>query len=86
MCRGAGKRAAATIRRTVVRYYVSQDDHLNGDNEVHKKGCRWMPDDEEREYLGCYDGCKAAVAEANTRGYKANGCPYCCPTCHTNAF
>lgn len=68
-----------------MRYYVHKDDHLSGDNEVHRQGCRWMPDKDDREYLGHYDGCKRAVAEADARDYNANGCPYCCPTCHTNA-
>ena len=67
-----------------MRYYVNQNAQDNGDHEVHEEGCSWMPEIENREYLGDFSSCSPAVAEAKRRGYStANGCYYCCKPCHT---
>jgi hypothetical protein len=63
-------------------YYVNKNKQSNGDNEVHKSGCSYMPNSENREYLGNYDSCHDAVYEAKRRGHQADGCYYCSNTCH----
>ena len=68
-----------------MRYYVNQNEQDNGDHEVHKEDCNWMPEPENREYLGNFLSCQPAVAEAKRRGYStANGCYYCSNLCHTS--
>ncbi|GJL85793.1 MAG: hypothetical protein DHS20C02_15680 [Micavibrio sp.] len=67
----------------MANYYVNKNKQPSGDNEVHRQGCSFMPDPENREYLGDYSSCFPAVAEAKRRGYNADGCYYCCNDCHT---
>jgi hypothetical protein len=62
-------------------YYVNNQKQSNGDNEVHRDGCTYMP--QSRTYLGNFNSCHSAVAEARRRGYNANGCYYCSRECHT---
>lgn len=66
-----------------MRYYVNVNKQANGDNEVHTSICTWLPNQENRRFLGEYSSCKPAVAEAKRLGYEANGCYYCCNSCHT---
>ena len=64
-------------------YYVNVHSQPNGDYEVHKEGCFWLPSN--REFLGNYNSCHPAVTEAIRRGYiKADGCSHCSETCHTS--
>ncbi|WP_420130074.1 hypothetical protein [Longimicrobium sp.] len=66
-------------------YYVNTRAQPNGDHEVHKSGCTWMPALENRMYLGAFDGCAGAVKEAKkTYPTTANGCYYCSNACHTH--
>ena len=65
-------------------YYVNKNKQSNGDNEVHRLGCSFLPDLVNRDYLGNFDTCGPAVAEAKSRGYNANGCYYCSRACHTS--
>jgi len=64
-------------------YYVNTHAQINGDHEVHKSGCTFMPKEENRVYLGDYLSCRLAVAEAKKYYIKSNGCKYCSPECHT---
>jgi hypothetical protein len=66
-------------------YYVNTNAQPNGDHEVHKQTCTWLPSTENRKYLGLFDTCAEAVKEAKKDYPKtANGCYYCSPTCHTS--
>lgn len=65
-------------------YYVNKNAQLNGDHEVHKSGCVWMPEIQNREYLGVYSSCQGAVIEAKKKYTKSNGCYHCCSSCHTS--
>ncbi|HBL75861.1 MAG TPA: hypothetical protein DD458_11590 [Prolixibacteraceae bacterium] len=65
-------------------YYVNKNAQTNGDHEVHKSGCAWMPDASNREYLGYFSTCQEAVKEAKKRYPRSNGCYYCCYPCHTS--
>jgi len=65
-------------------YYVNDKPQPNGDHEVHRDGCQWMPNVLNRTYLGDYATCQPAVADAKKRHPTANGCRTCSPTCHTS--
>jgi hypothetical protein len=65
-------------------YYMNKNSQSNGDNEVHKQGCSWMPKPENRLYLGDFTSCHGAVAKAKTIDSDADGCKHCSPACHTS--
>lgn len=65
-------------------YYVNKKVQANGDHEVHKSGCSYMPSEENRMSLGNFDSCEPAVKEAKKTYSKANGCYYCCRDCHSS--
>lgn len=65
------------------RYYVNSNAQRNGDHEVHREGCRWLPNTENRVYLGEYDTCRQAVIDAWRSYPQSNGCSHCSPDCHT---
>lgn len=65
-------------------YYVNTKDQSNGDHEVHKTGCSFMPSAENRKYLGDFYSCSSAVTEAKKTYSKSNGCYYCSKECHTS--
>lgn len=64
-------------------YYVRTVAQPNGDHEVHKEGCAFMPLPENRKYLGNFPTCASAVTEAKKSYPKSNGCYYCSNMCHT---
>ncbi|WP_127139396.1 hypothetical protein [Flagellimonas oceanensis] len=66
------------------RYYVNKRAQANGDHEVHKEGCTWLPSVENRIYLGSFTNCKDAVKEAKKHYRQVNGCYYCSNECHTS--
>lgn len=65
------------------RYYVNTEAQSNGDHEVHKDGCAWMPAEKNRKSLGEFDSCEGAVTEAKKTYPTANGCKHCSNDCHT---
>ncbi len=68
----------------MARYYVNKRAQANGDHEVHKAGCSFMPDEANRQYLGDFSTCAPAVREAKRYYLQSNGCFYCSPECHTS--
>ncbi|QTE22677.1 hypothetical protein [Polaribacter cellanae] len=56
----------------MANYYVNKKAQSNRDHEVHKSGCSWLPELENRIYLGSYNNCK----EVENYYTKVNGC-YC---------
>lgn len=66
----------------MARYYVNKGAQPNGDHEVHEWGCSFMPAAENRVYLGEFNRCGPAVAEASRIYPRADGCYYCCNPCH----
>jgi len=65
------------------KYYVNMSEQSNGDHEVHKSGCSYMPSLENRKYLGEFETCYGAVIEAKKYYPQSNGCYYCSKPCHT---
>ena len=46
-------------------YYVDKNTQDNGDHDVHKKGCQYMPTVLNRIYLGLFENRHIAVAPAS---------------------
>lgn len=67
----------------MARYYVNDNAQANGDHEVHKHGCSFIPDADNRTYLGNFSSCFPAVREAREKYTQVNGCFYCSKPCHT---
>jgi len=65
-------------------YCVNKNAQDNGDHEVHKKGCNWWPDNENRLNLGTFAFCQGAVSEAKKHYSQTNGCYHCSRECHTS--
>jgi hypothetical protein len=65
-------------------YYVNKNKQANGDHEVHKSSCNYLPTDSNRMYLGYFSTCQEAVREAKKTYPQSNGCYYCCYACHTS--
>ena len=64
-------------------YYVNQNAQSNGDHEVHKSGCSYIPDPENRISLGDHSSCTSAVRKARDYYTQVNGCYWCANACHT---
>lgn len=64
-------------------YYVNTIAQRNGDHEVHRDPCSWMPGQANRISLGSFDNCQDAVSAAKTHYTQVNGCVYCSLACHT---
>lgn len=67
----------------MAKYYVNSNAQDNGDHEVHKLGCAWMPSEANRIYLGEFTNCADAVKKAKQHYSQVNGCYYCSRACHT---
>ena len=65
------------------KYRVNKQVQDNGDHEVHKYSCDWLPEEENRQYLGIFDNCADAVRQAKKYFAQSNGCYYCSRQCHT---
>lgn len=68
----------------MAKYYVNKNAQNNGDHEVHKQGCFWLPKVENRIYLGEHTSCKSAVRKAKDYYDQVNGCYHCSNECHTS--
>jgi hypothetical protein len=64
-------------------YYVNKNSQSNGDHEVHKDGCSYLPEVANRLYLGYFSTCQEAVREAKKSYPQSNGCYFCSYACHT---
>lgn len=65
-------------------YYVNKNAQSNGDHEVHKSTCTYLPSEQHRIYLGAFSICAEAVREAQKNYPQSNGCYYCSLACHTS--
>ena len=64
-------------------YYVNQNAQSNGDHEVHKGDCAYLPYPQNRIYLGDFSSCYPAVTAARQYYSQVNGCYFCANSCHT---
>jgi len=67
-----------------MRFYVNKNAQSNGDHEVHRATCSWLPAVENRLYLGDFLTSQEAVREAREYYNHVDGCAYCCPESHTS--
>ena len=67
----------------MARYYVNDRAQNNGDHEVHRTGCRYLPLIVSKTYLGDYYSCSPAVTAAKRIYPQSNGCATCSPACHS---
>ena len=63
-------------------FYVNSNAQPNGDNEVHRSDCSWLPSAENRVYLGCFSTSREAVNAAREYYRQVDGCCFCCPESH----
>ncbi|SER33443.1 hypothetical protein SAMN05216589_0226 [Halopseudomonas bauzanensis] len=63
------------------QYFVNTLAQPNGDHEVHREGCSWMP--LSRQSVGYHASCYPAVQAARMYYSRADGCAHCSPQCHT---
>lgn len=68
----------------MAKYSVNKNINRNGDHEVHKEGCPWLPKLEDRKDLGEHSNCDSAVKEAKKHYIHVNGHRYCSKACHTS--
>ena len=66
------------------KYYVNKNAQSNGDHEVHREDCSYLPNALNIEYLGEFYSCAGAVLEAKKKYPTANGCYFCSRECHTS--
>lgn len=64
-----------------MNYYVNNKAQVNGDHEVHRENCQYLPLD--RKYVGNHATCAEAVREAIKIYPKSNGCATCSRECNT---
>lgn len=64
-------------------YYVNNKAQANGDHEVHRDGCTFLPGEIDRIYLGLFTNCHDAVRQARRHFAAVNGCAVCSAPCHT---
>jgi len=65
------------------KYYVNDNAQSNGDHEVHHEDCIYLPNSQNRKFLGEFSNCKPAVIAAKNHYDLVNGCKTCSPECHT---
>ena len=63
-------------------YYVNKNKQSTGEHEVHKENCIYLPDANNRQYLGIFYYCQDAVNEAKKYYSNVDGCLYCSSECH----
>ncbi len=63
-------------------YYVDTNTDHQGDHEVHKEKCSWLPKPENRIALGEHANAHEAVRKAKAYYPTADGCYHCSPEAH----
>ena len=63
-------------------FYIYPD--INGNYEVHTENCYYLPSELNRQYIGRYSSCQAAIIAAQIvyPDKKFDGCYHCCRECH----
>lgn len=65
-------------------YYLNTNADSNGNNEVHKESCEWMPAPKNRCFIGFFNNGIEAVNYAKSIGWSnADGCFFCANEAHT---
>lgn len=64
-------------------YCVNRNAQDDGDHEVHREGCRYLPLPKNRIDLGSFTDCHAAVRATKKHFPQADGCYHCSRSCDT---
>lgn len=66
-------------------FYLNIQAQANGNHEVHKEDCTFLPRLENRIFLGDFNFCSDAIVAAKEEYQisKLNGCYFCAKGCHT---
>ena len=67
-----------------MRFYVNKNAQTSGQHEVHRATCSWLPDAENRLYLGDFTTSAQAIREAKRYYANVDGCAYCCSESHNS--
>jgi len=65
------------------KYYLNKNAQSNGDHEVHKFGCKYMPNENNRISLGSFSHSYEAIKRAREYFLAVNGGYNCLPDCAT---
>ena len=65
-----------------VHYFINKHAQETGEHEVHREDCTWLPEDENRLYLGMFNNCIDPVKKSSHYYPMVDGCYYCCRPCH----
>ncbi len=66
----------------MAKYYVDRSEQYNGDHQVHRRECKFLPTVNNRFYLGEFDACHKAMDAAKRYYMQVNGCYYCSNAYH----
>ncbi len=64
------------------KFYISKFSETNGDYDVHKADCLFLPSEKHRFFLGSFDKCSEAIKKGKEIFDKPNGCYFCILNCH----
>ena len=69
----------------MVKYYLNLNKQATGENEIHTESCSFLPEHQNRKFLGEFSSCYDALREARKKypELDIDGCYYCCKPCHT---
>ncbi len=62
-----------------IYYYVNKISGYNDNHVVHAAGCKYLPSQETRLFLGSFYTATAAIQQARKYYSTALGCDRCCP-------
>ena len=65
------------IYRMAAKYYVAVRPRINENHAVHKEGCPFLADEEERIFLGVFASNHDAVKESRRHFFSSEGCLFC---------
>jgi len=72
-----------SVDNTVI-YYLNRNAQNNGEHEIHKEDCKFIPSLNNRILLGHYKTDEEALEVARRIFPKVDGCSHCCPLIDTD--
>ncbi len=66
-------------------YFINRNRQPSGEHEVHVRGCRYFPNEENAISVGVHSSCSAAIQAAKKAypDWEVDGGKHCLPECHT---
>lgn len=63
-------------------FYVNKNTDEHNNHEVHRDDCVFLPEPQNKEYLGYFNSSFDAVTAAQRKYARVDGCWFCCPESH----